>query len=119
MRLSMPGLLLRLEGAAVLTLAVFLYTRLGGGWLLFAALILAPDLAMLGYLVNVGVGSAVYNLIHTYVVPAGLLAFAWLSDATLGILVAFIWFAHIGADRMLGFGLKYPTEFKDTHLNRV
>jgi hypothetical protein len=23
-----------------------------------------------------------------------------------------------GLDRMLGFGLKYPTRFKDTHLNR-
>jgi hypothetical protein len=28
-----------------------------------------------------------------------------------------IWTAHIGFDRMLGYGLKYPTRFKDTHLN--
>ena len=119
MRLSMPGLLLRLEGATVLTAAVFVYTQLGGSWLLFAALILAPDLTMLGYLLNVRVGSAVYNLIHTYILPALLLAFAWLTDATPGIPIALIWLTHIGADRMLGFGLKYPTEFRDTHLNRV
>jgi len=41
---------------------------------------------------------------------------AWLSDWPLGVLLALIWFAHIGADRLLGFGLKYPTEFKDSHL---
>jgi hypothetical protein len=33
--------------------------------------------------------------------------------------VALIWLAHIGADRLLGYGLKYPTTFKDTHLSRV
>lgn len=30
-----------------------------------------------------------------------------------------IWLAHLGFDRMLGFGLKYPTFFKDTHLEHV
>jgi hypothetical protein len=38
---------------------------------------------------------------------------------SLGIWIALIWAAHIGMDRMLGFGLKYPTEFKETHLQRV
>jgi len=32
---------------------------------------------------------------------------------------ALIWLAHIGFDRALGFGLKYPTHFKDTHLQHV
>jgi uncharacterized protein DUF4260 len=27
--------------------------------------------------------------------------------------------AHIGIDRALGLGLKYPSGFKDTHLQRV
>jgi Domain of unknown function (DUF4260) len=26
---------------------------------------------------------------------------------------------HIGVDRAIGYGLKYPTGFKDTHLQRV
>ena len=30
-----------------------------------------------------------------------------------------IWLAHIGFDRTLGYGLKCPTAFKDTHLQRV
>ncbi len=29
---------------------------------------------------------------------------------------AVIWFAHLGFDRLLGYGLKYPTTFGDTHL---
>ena len=33
--------------------------------------------------------------------------------------VALIWLAHIGMDRALGYGLKYETAFKDTHLERV
>jgi hypothetical protein len=30
-----------------------------------------------------------------------------------------IWAAHIGMDRVLGFGLKYETRFSDTHLDRL
>ncbi|KKB35215.1 hypothetical protein QY97_01956 [Bacillus thermotolerans] len=33
--------------------------------------------------------------------------------------VGLIWSAHIGMDRAIGYGLKYSTHFKDTHLNRV
>jgi hypothetical protein len=35
------------------------------------------------------------------------------------VAVALIWFAHISMDRTVGYGLKYPTSFKDTHLERV
>jgi hypothetical protein len=27
--------------------------------------------------------------------------------------------AHVGMDRAVGYGLKYPTHFKDTHLQRI
>jgi hypothetical protein len=42
-----------------------------------------------------------------------------LAEADLPMQLALIWLAHIGADRALGYGLKYPTDFKDTHLQRV
>jgi hypothetical protein len=35
------------------------------------------------------------------------------------LLVGIIWVAHIGFDRLLGYGLKYETGFKDTHLGKV
>lgn len=33
--------------------------------------------------------------------------------------VSSIWVAHIGFDRLPGYGLKPPTAFKDTHLRRL
>jgi hypothetical protein len=30
-----------------------------------------------------------------------------------------IWIAHIGMDRMFGFGLKLPDSFRRTHLQRI
>jgi hypothetical protein len=30
-----------------------------------------------------------------------------------------VWIAHIGFDRLLGYGLKYDTAFKDTHPGKV
>ncbi len=60
-----------------------------------------------------------YNLVHTEVLPVALALFGWLSDSPLLLQLALIWLVHIGMDRMLGFGLKYATAFKDTHLGRV
>src|SRR5690606_8154764 len=115
-----PLLLLRLEGAAVLALSALLYAGSGGGWLRFLLLFFVPDLSMLAYLGGPAVGAAVYNAAHAYVGP---LALAALSIATgsaeLGLGVGLIWTAHIGFDRMLGYGLKYASAFADTHLGRI
>src|SRR5918997_6797260 len=105
--------------AAVLLTSVMLYWASGGSWLLFALLLLVPDLSMLGYLAGPRAGAAVYNVFHAYPLPAVLGAFGLLGGSPLAVAVALVWFAHIGMDRLVGYGLKYPTEFKDTHLGRV
>jgi hypothetical protein len=115
----MPRLLLRVEGLAAATAGVILYAHTGGSWWLFALLILAPDLSILGYLAGNAVGSAAYNLVHTYVLPLGLALAGYLLGELLIQQVALIWLAHIGIDRTLGFGLKYGTGFRDNHLTRV
>jgi hypothetical protein len=117
--LSKSKIILHLEGAVVLILSVFFYHQLHASWPLFAILFLAPDLFMLGYLANVRIGSAVYNFAHTYIAPAILLAIAYFAAKPQLIPFALIWTAHIGFDRLLGFGLKYPTHFKDTHLQHI
>jgi hypothetical protein len=114
-----PRLLLRLEGLAAAIGALVLYARAGGSWWLFVLLILAPDLSILGYLAGTTVGSAVYNLIHTYVVPLGLALYGYFARQPLALHLALIWLVHIGIDRTLGFGLKYGTGFRDNHLTRV
>ena len=112
-------MLLRVEGVAVAGAAILLYFHGGSPWWLFALLILAPDLSMLGYLGGTTFGSATYNLAHTYALPVVLAAIGVVADAELATEIGLIWLAHIGVDRALGYGLKYPTSFKDTHLQRV
>ncbi len=117
--LTGPGLLLRLEGAALLLGAAALYQSQGGNWLAFALLLFVPDLSMLGYLRDPQLGSVTYNAVHAYVLPGLLAALSLAAGFAPGLQISLIWFAHIGMDRTLGFGLKYATEFKDTHLQRV
>jgi hypothetical protein len=111
-----PIAVLRLEGSVALGAACFAYASLGGSWGWFTALFLVPDVAMLGYLAGPRVGAASYHAAHSYLGPA-LVA---LLGASLHLhalpLGACIWAAHVGFDRMLGYGLKYATAFGDTHL---
>ena len=118
-RLLRPATLLRVEGVALLALSVLLYWVNGESWLLFGALLLAPDLPILGYLAGSKVGAAIYNAFHTYAMPAVVGALGMIFASPLAIAVALIWLAHIGVDRTVGYGLKYPSSFKDTHLQRV
>jgi hypothetical protein len=111
-------LLQRLEGAAMLGLGIVAYAWLGQSWLIFALLFLAPDLAMLGYLRSTAVGTISYNLVHTYAAPA-LLALLGLAVGPLAFGLAAIWTAHIGFDRVLGYGLKYSSGFDQTHLGPI
>ena len=117
--MSMPALILRIEGLAVLASMVALYASRGESWLAFAALLFVPDVSMIGYLKDARLGSITYNIVHTYTLPLALGVLALVGGWALGVQLALIWGAHIGMDRMMGFGLKYPTEFKDTHLGRV
>jgi hypothetical protein len=117
--LTKPRYLLHLEGASILVLAIFLYRAGHFPWWMFAALLLVPDLFMLGYLWNARFGSTVYNSVHTLSVPVLLFVASQLFHMDRLAPFILIWIAHIGMDRMLGFGLKYPTQFKDTHLQHV
>jgi hypothetical protein len=108
-----------LEAVAALVAGIALYIAYGGSWLLLVPLLLLPDLSALGCVAGPRVGSVVYNAVHNWAVAlaalaAGIsLAMPWLvlAGATL--------IAHVGADRLFGFGLKYPTKFQDTHLQHV
>lgn len=60
-----------------------------------------------------------YDAAHTYVLPIVLVAAGVITDAHVVIELGLIWFTHAGVDRAVGYGLKYPTGFKDTHLQRV
>jgi hypothetical protein len=112
-------LLLRLEGGALFVAALVGYAVTGGGWLLFVLLFLAPDLSMAGYLAGPKTGARIYNAAHSTLAPLALLVGGFLGAGDLALHVAAIWLAHIGTDRALGYGLKHPTAFTDTHLGRI
>jgi hypothetical protein len=114
-----PVALQRLEGGVLVGLSLLLYWKAGGSWLLYIALILTPDLFILGYLRGPVAGAAIYNLGHTWLLPGILAAVGILNGASITIDIALIWLGHIGADRLLGYGLKLPTAFQDTHLGRI
>lgn len=110
-------LLLRAEGSVALIGAVAGYFVLNGSWYLFALLLLLPDLSILGYRLNGRFGARLYNAAHTYVLPGALALAGWLAGAPTLYAFALIWVAHIGLDRALGYGLKLPSSFSETHLN--
>ncbi|WP_210272119.1 DUF4260 domain-containing protein [Microvirga subterranea] len=114
-----PRLLLRFEGLALLAAATVGFHLTSLSWWLYGVLFFVPDVSFAAYGAGPRVGAVVYNALHSTIGPAllagtGLL----LGDARL-LGVAAIWAAHIGFDRMLGYGLKYASGFSDTHLGRI
>ncbi len=117
--IRLPRYLLRAEGLALFLAAAAVYFEQDYGLLLALLLILAPDLSFAAYAAGPRIGSYAYNAFHTTIGPLVLGSVGIVGDWEPAIEVALIWLAHIGIDRALGYGLKYPTAFKDTHLQRV
>jgi hypothetical protein len=115
----MPRLLLRFEGLALLILATVAFAYTGTSWWLYAILFLSPDLSFAGYLAGPRLGAVAYNALHSTLGPAGLVGLGLFLDHSMLLGLASIWAAHIGFDRMLGYGLKYTSGFNDTHLGRI
>jgi hypothetical protein len=118
-KLSAPIILLRIEGALIFLGSTYVFHTRHGNLLVFILVFLAIDLTMAGYLVNNRIGATIYNLGHTLIVPILIYLIARATDGSGWSLLAAIWFAHIGLDRALGYGLKLPTGFRDTHLGRI
>jgi hypothetical protein len=115
----LPSVLLRIEGLAVLLGATVLYVDADYSLLAFVLLFLVPDISFSGYLFGLRVGANVYNAVHTYLTPVAAGVIGVVTDTDIAVRLALVWLAHIGVDRLLGYGLKYSTAFSDTHLDRV
>ena len=109
----------RLESAVIFVASVALYFHQQFSLLWFVIFLFSIDVFMLGYLVNKLVGAHIYNIGHSFVIPATLLTLGAYYDNRLFIAAAIIWTAHIGMDRALGYGLKFASGFGDTHLGRI
>ncbi len=112
--------ILHLEGAVFLAASIWYYFfQVDGGWVLFAVLILAPDLSMIGFVKDTRLGSITYNLMHNYVLAVAAIVIGVATDTNMVTLLGLILSAHVGMDRSLAYGLKYASDFKDTHMQRV
>ena len=111
--------LLRLEGLALFAGMTLLYVVWGGYWWIYAILFFVPDISFAAYLAGPKAGAVVYNAAHSYLAPMAMMTFGFATSAPLILSIAMIWLAHIGFDRMLGYGLKYAAGFAFTHLGRI
>ena len=111
--------LIRLEEATKLALALYLSMQIGFGPLIFITFILAPDVSMVGYLVNSRIGAYLYNIAHHQSVGVIVSLIGYALNQPMVIFTGLILVGHSSMDRMLGFGLKYSDDFKNTHLGRI
>ena len=82
----------------------------------WALLFFAPDISMLGYLINTKIGAVVYNLFHHKSIAVALAITGYYFHYDLLTSIGILLFAHASFDRIWGYGLKYPDSFSNTHL---
>lgn len=111
--------ILRLEELIQLVLGIVLFAQLDYAWWVFLALILTPDIGMIGYLINTKIGAFTYNLFHHKAGAIILMLAGYFYHLDWATLAGVILFSHAAMDRMLGYGLKYPDHFKYTHLDHI
>lgn len=111
--------LLKIEEAAMFVLAILAFNSLGLPWWLFALLFLVPDLGALGYMGGPRVGAITYNLLHHKGIAIALFLLGMSLNSMPLQLAGIVIFAHSSADRVFGYGLKYPDSFSHTHLGLI
>ncbi|MEP6736067.1 MAG: DUF4260 domain-containing protein [Chryseolinea sp.] len=88
------------------------------GWL-YWALLIVPDLSMLGYLVSARIGAISYNVVHHKGIAVAIyLIGLYLSNTEL-LFAGLLLYCHSSMDRLSGYGLKYPDSFRNTHLGMI
>jgi hypothetical protein len=108
--------LIILEEAAMFAFSIFLFQLTSFAWWWYLALILTPDLGMLGYLVNTKVGAITYNIFHHKAIAIAVLLIGFNYSLPWIFLSGIILFGHASLDRIFGYGLKHFDNFKHTHL---
>ena len=111
----------RVEGALVFagSIALFIFSGSDLPWWAALALFFVLDLSFLAYPLGPRLGARVYNLVHVYALGVVLIPLGTILALPVLTGLGTLWLAHVGFDRMLGYGLKSETAFHDTHLGRI
>src|SRR5690606_12440915 len=110
---------LKVEEFGMFLLSIFLFSQLEYSWWIYLALFFLPDIGMIGYFFNSKIGADVYNLIHHKGIAILVLIAGYIMEIPVIQLAGIILFGHSSFDRILGYGLKYPDDFKNTHLGVI
>ena len=110
---------LRAEGLAAFAAALAAWVGLGADWWWFGLLLLTPDVSMIGYVAGPHAGAVTHNVVHNWATAIVVGALGVGLQAPGLVFGALILIGHVGVDRLMGYGLKYPTAFADTHLGRI
>src|SRR5690349_2060294 len=97
--------LIRLEEHAMFLFGLLIFSTLSYAWWWFPLLLLAPDISMIGYVINNRMGAILYNLFHHKAVALLVMAIGYYLRDDLWILIGSILFAHSSMDRLFGYGL--------------
>jgi len=111
--------IIKLEELGLFLFGIYLFSQLNYAWWWFPVLLFIPDFSMIGYLFGSKSGAFLYNLFH----HRGIAIVVYLLGINLSNdliqLAGIILFVHVAMDRMMGYGLKYETGFKFTHLGEI
>jgi hypothetical protein len=110
---------IRIEELGMFLFSIFLFGQLHFAWWWFLALILLPDISMIGYTANNKIGAICYNIVHHKSVALALYVGGFYLHNELVELAGIILFGHSSMDRMMGYGLKYFEGFKFTSLGII
>jgi len=113
--------LIQAEAIVPFLISVLLINRLPVhfAWWIWIPIFLAPDLSMLGYLMGNKVGAIIYNLFHHQLVAIVLTGTGMALQLPYVELAGLILLGHSSLDRVMGYGLKFRTGFKFTHLGTM
>lgn len=113
--------ILQLEELTMAIVAIyFLHLHdLGISAWIWVILFFSPDIGMVGYLFGNSVGAITYNLFHHKGIALAFACFGYFFGNEILLAVGILLFAHSSFDRVLGYGLKYFSGFKDTHLGNL
>lgn len=112
---------LKLEEVAMTAISIYAlsFHNLGLSAWIWVLLFFMVDLSMLGYLVNVRAGAIVYNIFHHKGFAILVISIGYFLQNEVLLASGLVLFAHASFDRIWGYGLKFKTGFKDTHLGRL
>lgn len=109
----------KVEAGFLFLASLYFYIYLDFNIWLFIIFLFSMDIFMLGYLKDNKIGAYMYNFGHSMIMPSILIVIGTMGSLRLLLAIGLIWFAHIGWDRALGYGLKYESGFKHTHLGSI